>query len=97
LKLGYFLSLVEQISPLIDIIYRIVYDIGWFVLILFALSFAYVYAFYIIAQNQLNFDNIQDAKTNIIPYDSLYASSFYIWELINGNTNNKMFVYGDGS
>jgi len=59
LKLGYFLSLVEKIAPLIDIIYRIVYDIGWFVLILCALMFAYVYAFYIIAQNQLNFDNIQ--------------------------------------
>lgn len=51
LKLGYFLGLVDQISPMIDIIYRIVYDIGWFTLVLVLMSSAFAYAFYILAQS----------------------------------------------
>jgi len=48
LKLLYFMSLVEKISPLIDCIFKCVYDIGWFTIILIIMSFAFGCAFWLL-------------------------------------------------
>lgn len=49
IKIAYYLSLVDDISPLIDIVFRIFYDIKYFLCILFSTGFAFAYSFYLIA------------------------------------------------
>jgi len=95
LKLGYFLSLVDQIAPMIDIVYRIVYDIGWFVIVLLVMTFAFTYAFYILAQSQIEFDNISTLEKPI-PTLTLYGAILWMFELVNGNTNTEHFELGEG-
>ena len=51
IKLGYFLGLNDKIAPLIDIIYRVVYDIGWFSLILLLMTLAFAYTFVILGKS----------------------------------------------
>lgn len=57
-KSAYFLSLIDIISPLIDIIFRIFQDITYFLFILSTTVLAFSYSFYLIAQNQVNFDSL---------------------------------------
>ena len=51
-KMIYFLQIVDQVAPLINIIIKIFYDIGWFVIILMVFVFAFSNSFYILAKNQ---------------------------------------------
>lgn len=59
-KMGYFLSLVDRIAPLIDIIIKIFRDIIWFMFVLFLVLISFSLSFYLLAQNQINFSNITD-------------------------------------
>ena len=44
-KASYFLSLVDEVAPLIDIIKQIFYDIRWFVIVLAVYVFMFAQAF----------------------------------------------------
>lgn len=57
-KSQYFLQLVDQVAPLIDIAVQIVLDITWFMFILVLYCASFSFCFYLLAQNQINFDNI---------------------------------------
>lgn len=98
-KLAYFLSLIDDISPLIDIVYRIFYDIGYFLFILFSTGFAFAYSFYLIAQNQKNFDSLTeyDVTKRKIIYDSVTGSMWYMINLLLGQTDTAPFSSGDAS
>lgn len=50
-KLMYFLSLIKEVAPLIDIIGKIVYDMLWFTVVFTLFALGFCLAFYIIAQN----------------------------------------------
>lgn len=82
---------------MIDIIYRIIYDIGWFSLVLVLMSSAFSYSLYIISKSQSDFDNIQDFEMSGtgIPYGTISGSFFYLWDLLIGNFNTKPFDLGD--
>ena len=47
----YYMSLVDQIAPLIDIIIRIFFDIKWFLFIFLACIFSFGLSFYLLGAN----------------------------------------------
>ena len=57
-KCLYFLQLIDDIAPLIHIIFRIFSDIKWFVILLAIEMFAFANCFYLIGKNQLQYDSI---------------------------------------
>ena len=54
----YFMKLVDEIAPLIDIIIRIFIDIKWFMFIFFAFIVCYSFSFYLLGLNQVESDNL---------------------------------------
>jgi len=52
LKILYFLRLIGEIAPLIDIIFTIIYEIRYFMMIYIIGTFSFVFAFYSIGRNQ---------------------------------------------
>jgi hypothetical protein len=61
LKFQQFLQLIDQVAPLIQIIFQIMADILWFMFILILFCIMFTFSFYLLAQNQLDFDNIPKA------------------------------------
>jgi len=53
-----FMSLNDNISPLIDIIYKVFRDIIYFCIVLLIVMFAMSICFYLISHNQIDFDEI---------------------------------------
>ena len=68
LKLLYFLALIGYISPLIIIIKAIIHDIRWFSFICGLFIYSLSMAFYIMGQNQEQFDKATPG--DIAPYDT---------------------------
>ena len=56
----YFMKLVDNIAPLIDIIIRIFGDIKWFMFVFLCVLCAFGIAFYLLAANQIQFDEIPE-------------------------------------
>jgi len=52
IKLLYFMQLIDDIAPLVNIILLIARDIGWFILLLVISMFAFSMSFYLIGKNQ---------------------------------------------
>lgn len=59
-KASYFLSLVDQIAPLIDIIVKIFYDIKWFMVVLMIYLVMLANCFRIMSATQLDFYPTED-------------------------------------
>lgn len=57
----YFLEMVDKIAPLINILYQVLGEIKYFLLVIVIMFCAFASAFYLLGQNQLQFDDI-DAK-----------------------------------
>ena len=98
-KISYYLNLIDAISPLIDIVIRIFQDISYFLFILFSTGFSFAYSFYLIAQNQRNFDSLTnyDLTKRKIIYDTITGSIWYMINLLLGNTDTAPFSSGDGT
>jgi len=47
-KLVYFMQLIDEIAPLVNIIIRIFYDIMWFMIILIIAIFSYANSFFLL-------------------------------------------------
>jgi len=96
-KASYFLSLVDQIAPLIDIIVKIFYDIKWFMLVLILYLVMLANCFKIMASTQLDFyppeNDLMEAK--IEAYGEKWASYWYVANFIIGNTDTSTFSTGD--
>ena len=80
---------------MIDIIYRIFDDIGYFIVVLLVMVFSFAYSFYIISKSQEEFDGLTEKEE--IPYNTLYDSIYYMWELTMGNANSAPYAFGDAS
>ena len=52
------MKLVDEIAPLIDIIIRIFIDIKWFMFIFFCFVVCFGFAFFLLGQNQEEYDNL---------------------------------------
>ena len=55
-KSFYYMKLVDSIAPFIDIIIQIVIDIKYFMMVFVMAMLALSISFYLLAQNQLDFD-----------------------------------------
>lgn len=56
----YFMSLVNEIAPLVTIIFKVFYDILNFMLVLAIVILAFANSFYLIGKNQAQFDDIDN-------------------------------------
>jgi len=81
-KAFYFLQLIDDIAPMVHIIFKVFSDIRYFVLTLVIAIFAFSNAFYLLGRNQIQFDEItEDEKP---PYATLFGSFKYIYMLALG-------------
>ena len=100
-KSVYFLSLIDNVAPLIDIIFKIALDIKWFVIVFAIWTYTFAAAFHRLGQNQLEFDNLSgevddDGNQYELPYKSAGESALYMWKLILGETDHDPFGIGKG-
>ena len=93
-KSVYFLSLIDNVAPLIDIIVKIMFDIKWFIVVFVLATYSFIAAFHCLGLNQVQFDKIDDANTP--PYSTKSGSAMYMWMLILGETNHDPFGIGEG-
>ena len=84
------MKLVDSIAPFIDIIIQIVIDIKYFMMVFIMAMLALSISFYLLAQNQLDFDIKDELKMHLnllsreyyeneIPYSSFGSSIWYMW------------------
>ena len=73
LKILYFMRLIGEIAPLIDIIFTIIYEIRHFMSIYIIGSISFIYAFYSIGRNQAQ---IAEGDEDAIPSYSTYPGAF---------------------
>ena len=99
-KAGYFLSLIDATAPLIDNITVVISDIKYFAFVLGIQIIAFASCFYIIGQNQLDFDNIGelDPKTASKGYWNFSSSIWYVYTtfVLSGKRYSD-FTLGDKS
>lgn len=96
-KASYFLSLIDEIAPLIDIIKQIFYDIRYFMLVLGIYCVMFANSFNYLSRNQLDFDHLSENEIQIISYNGNFNSLLYIVNMMLGNTDASAFNLGDGS
>jgi hypothetical protein len=68
MKASYFLSLIDSVAPLIDIIFRCLYDIKWFLGVMMFYIIMLGNCFSLLARNQIDFDNLTEEEIESIPY-----------------------------
>lgn len=85
LRLTYFLKLFDSIAPLITIIMQIFKDILYFIVILFMITFAVACCLSILAQNQINFDQIDKQDVSQIEYATISSAIVYVGSMILGD------------
>ena len=95
-KFSYFLSLIDQIAPLIDIIFQIVFDIKYFMLVLMIYVFLFAQCFQILSSSQIAFDDIDEEEADSINYSNLQQSLWFTVQTIFGGSDNSTFAFGDG-
>ena len=59
IRLIKYLEMIETISPLINVIYKITIEVRYLIMIFCILVFCFGTAFYYVGQNQIEFDAIQ--------------------------------------
>lgn len=100
-KASYFLSLFDSIAPLIDIIIQIFNDIRYFFFVMCIYTFMIATCFHLLAKNQLDFDNIDnaidEAKVTNNYGDTRWNSIFYGINLWIGGADTSGFGVGDAS
>ena len=70
----YFLALIPQISPLIDIIFVILRDMKYFLVIFVIAEIAFMNAFYLIGRNQM------DLSKEDISYGTWLGSASHVYQ-----------------
>ena len=99
-KAGYFLSLIDSIAPLMDNISSVFWDIRYFIFVLILQLIAFASCFYLLGQNQLQFDNIseEELETIGVKYDTFIHSIWYVYyNYILGTKNYSSFDLGDAT
>ena len=77
-KMSYFLSLLDSVAPLIDIIIQIFVDIKWFMIVSawYILMFAQCYD--LIAKSQVKFDGLTEEEIDDLSYYGLPNALWYM-------------------
>lgn len=82
----YYLSLVGEIAPLVDIIFVIFNDIKYFMVIFLIALIAFINAFYIIGRNQL------DLNTEEVPYATWMDAAHHVYLSSLGEFNTDAYM-----
>lgn len=93
--MSYFLSLVDQVAPLIDIIVQIFIDMKWFMVVLLIYILMFAQCFQIMSHSQVDFDNLTADEEKAIPYMSTGSSFWYAIKMMFGGSSNEYFTYGE--
>ena len=72
IKAGYFLSLNEGCAPLLDQIQVVFYDIKYFMIIIGLYTCGFATSFTILAQSQIQFDDIPEKDQKLLEYGNLF-------------------------
>lgn len=101
-RFTYFLTLFDQLAWLLDVIKVIFIDIFYFMIIMTILGVGFSICFFIIAQNQVQFDEITDEeKANAtkwpIDYATYQGSIWHVLNMVYGNTNWAYYDLGEKS
>ena len=95
-KNGYFLSLIDATAPLIDNITEVIYDIRFFIVVVMIQGFAFALSFFIIAQNQLDFDELSDEEMSDFEYDTVFSAIWYVYyNFVASGRRYSSFNLGD--
>ena len=83
----------KRTAPLIDTIRNILKDITSFMIILIFFIIGFAICFYLMGQNQLNYDEKLDHDKMLeIPYNSMLGSIWYVYfTMVMGNQNIDSF------
>jgi len=68
MKATYFFSLIDAVAPLVDIIFRIIFDIKWFMAIMAFYILMLGKCFDLLGTSQIEFDNLSEEDIDAIPY-----------------------------
>lgn len=80
-KLTYYMKLVDEIAPFVEIIIRIVVDIYYFLIVVVVSLIFFGASFFLIGQNQVDVDG---ASPDDIPYYTLNGSIWYMYLVLLG-------------
>lgn len=109
-KTFYYLKLVDQIAPIIDIIIRIIFDIKWFLLVFVLSIAAFSISFFLLGNNQIDYDiadeecpegedcstiDLKGAALGIT-YAQMKPAFWFGWYLTNGG-EPETFDIGEAS
>ena len=91
MKITDFLSLFDNVSPFIDIFFKIFNDITFFMVIFIITIFSVSNCFYLIGKNQIFFDEIglEEHTETPIPYSTFHDSMWYILLLTLGEFDGR--------
>lgn len=81
----YFMSLVNEIAPLVTIIFKVFYDILNFMLVLAIVILAFANSFYLIGKNQAQFDDIENVSDYPL-YFKIEGALQYVYLISLGET-----------
>ena len=81
----YFMSLVNEIAPLVTIIFKVFYDILNFMLVLAIVILAFANSFYLIGKNQAQFDDIDNVADYPL-YFKIEGALQYVYLMSLGET-----------
>ena len=90
----YFLKVFKSLASIIDTIQEIIVGIKDFVIILTIFIFTFSLSFWLIGQNELEFDEIAD-PANLPTYTTFTGSLWNTWYSVIGNFNTDQFFQGN--
>ena len=76
--------MVDWIAPLVSIALKILDEIKGFIVILIIICLTISFSFYLLAQNQMNFDELTDGEAMIIKYKTIIGSIEYVFDIVIG-------------
>ena len=82
------MSLVNEIAPLVTIIFKVFYDILNFMLVLAIVILAFANSFYLIGKNQAQFDDIENVSDYPL-YFKIEGALQYVYLISLGETGAK--------
>jgi len=88
------MQLIDQIAPLVNIIIKVFQDIGWFMMIMSVSIFMFANSFFIIAQNQIDFDELEEDQ--MPGYATFMGAIQHVFLLSLGEFNLEDYEFGNG-
>ena len=79
---------------MIDFILRILVDIGYFMVILILMGLVFATQFYLVAQNQVMFDELSDKEEDDLNYKTFTTAWWYTYDIVLGGADRDNFEIG---